>query len=292
MAGVNPPGYAYPAPPALPEPPPRRRWWLVAIVVAWAVALGGFAAWSVRHDPPTVPEQRDIAAALPVLERAAGFLITAADGGERVVTLGALEFDRDCAVTPVRAGVEASREVTVRVRAGQAAAALDAIARALPQEYAPTVRRSAAGTRLGLRADAGGFVSVEATLDADATVFGLRAVTGCRPLAAGVDLAPAPVPATDVPAAFGAVVGALGLPRADATSSTVACPAGGKTARTVAADDLAAPADLGRSLRDAMSGAVIVQAEPAVWAYRTGDISIVVSADEGRARITATTGCR
>ena len=262
------------------------------MVVAWALVLAGFAVWSVRHDPPTVPEQRDIAAALPVLERAVGVLIVAADAGERVVVLGELEFDRDCAITPVRAGVEASREVTVRVRADQAPAALDAIAGALPRDYAAVVRHNKAGTRHALRADAGEFVAIEGAADTKATVFTLRAGTGCRPLASGVDFAPAPSAATEPPTAFRDAAQALGVTAAGATSSTVACPAGGKTARTVVADDLAAPVDLGRSLRDVVAGAEVVQADPHVWAYRIGEVSVVVSDSEGRARITATTGCR
>jgi len=291
MAGVTVPGYSYVTPPPV-VGRRRPRWWLVAVVVAWALALAGFAVWSVRNDPPTVPEQRDIAAALPVLERATGVLIAAADADDRAVALGELEFDTDCALTPVRAGVEASREVTVRVRADQAPAALEAIARALPQDYAAAVRHNKAGTRHALRADAGEFVAVDGAADANATVFTLRATTGCRPLASGVDLAPAPVVATELPTAFRDVVRALGVTTAGATSSTVACPAGGKTAQTVTAEDLAAPVDLGRSLRDVVAGAVIVQADPHVWAYRIGPVSVVVGDGAGQARVTVTTGCR
>nr|BFE67499.1 hypothetical protein GCM10020092_008000 [Actinoplanes digitatis] len=122
----QPPGYQYPPPPAAERP--KRRWWLTAIVVAWALALAGFGVWSVRHDPPTVAEQRDIAEALPVLQRATGAVFAAADAPDRVVTLGPVEFDKGCALTPVWAGVEASRDITVRVRPGEAPAALEAIA--------------------------------------------------------------------------------------------------------------------------------------------------------------------
>jgi hypothetical protein len=287
---VTSPGYSYAPPPPVGERP-KRRWWLIAIVAAWALVLTGFAVWSVRNDPPTVPEQRDIAEALPVLQRATGVMFAAADAGDRAVILGDLEFDRDCAITPVRAGVEASREVTVRVPAGQAPAALEAIALALPTEYAAVVRHNKAG-RHALRADAGEFVAVEAAADSNANFFSLRASTGCRPLASGVDLGSAPAPATETPGAFGDALKALGAAGAGATRSEVACPAGGHTARTVTADDLAAPADLGGALQGVVAGTVIVQADPRVWAYRAGDVSVVVSDSEGRARITATTGCR
>jgi hypothetical protein len=262
------------------------------VVLAWAVVLAGFAAWSVRNDPPTVPEQRDIAQALPVVERATGAVLAAADAADRVVTLGGLEFDRDCALTPVRDGVEATREITVRVPAGALPTTLDAIARALPADYAAAVRQHSGGTRYGLRADAGEFVGVDAAADADATVFTLLVSTGCRPLADGVDLAPAPVAATEVPAPFTAAVRALKATGAGATSAEVACPGGGRTARTVTVDDLSAPADLGRAVRGLVAGAVVVQSDPQVWAYRSGAVSVVISASEGTARVAATTGCR
>jgi hypothetical protein len=291
MAAVSlPPGYQHPPPPAVAERP-RRRWWLTAIVAAWALVLAGFAAWSVRHDPPTVPEQRDVARALPVLQRATGALFVAADTPDRVVSLGPVEFHRDCSLTPVRDGVEAARDVTVRVPAGQGPGALEAIARAMPKEYDAAVRSNPARTRYVLRADAGEFVGVDAAIDADATVFTLRASTGCRPLAPGVDLDPEPPAAVETPAAFGAAIGALGASGAGATSSEVACPGGG-TARTVTAEGLKAPADLGRALRAVAGGAAVVQAEPHVWAYRDGTVSVVVGDGDGTAWVTATTGCR
>ncbi|MET8151155.1 hypothetical protein ACIBSW_05360 [Actinoplanes sp. NPDC049668] len=286
----QPPGYQYPPPPVAAERP-KRRWWLIAIVVAWALALAGFAAWSVRHDPPTVAEQRDIAEALPVLERATGDVFAAADAPGRVVTLGPLEFDRTCALTPVWDGVEAGRDVTVRVRAGEAPAALEAIARAMPADYDAAVRRNTARTRYALRADAGEFVGVDAAADSDATILTLRVSTGCRPTAKGVDLEPSPPAAVETPPAFGAALKAIGVSGAGATAAEVACPGGG-TARTVTADGPAAPADLGRALRSVIGGADVVQAEPHALAYRDGAVSVVVVDGDGTARVTATTGCR
>lgn len=268
----------------------KKRWWLVAVVAAWAVLLAGLAVWSVRHDPPTVPEQRDIADALPVFQRAAGAVVAAADGPDRAVEIGALQFDRDCALTPVRDGVEASQEVTVRVRADQAPTVLDSIARALPKAYAPAIRHNAQNTRHVLRADAGEFVGVDATADDDSTVFALRVSTGCRPVAAGVDLDPAPRPATAPPAAFAAAMKALRA-SAPATGVQVTCP-NGKTAATVVATGLAAPADLGGALRDAVAGGLVVQADPHAWAYRAGEVSVMVSDSAGVARVSATTACR
>jgi hypothetical protein len=87
------------------------------------------------------------------------------------------------------------------------------------------------------------------------------------------------------------VLRALPATAAKATSSEVSCPGGG-VARTVTADELSAPADLGRALRGVVAGAVVVQSDPHAWAYRAGTVSVVVSDSEGRARVDATTGCR
>jgi hypothetical protein len=288
MAAVSlPTGYPYAAPPSAPERP-RTRWWLVGIVVVWALVIAGFAVWSVRKDPPTVPEQRDIAEALPVLQRTTGVLFSVADGPDRVLVLGDVEFDRDCALTPVRAGVEATRDVTVHVRADQAPATLDDIAGKLPAGWAAAVRETSNGNRHVMRADAGEFVGVQATADLNATVFTLRASTGCRPLAEGVDLDPADQPGAGLEAVLKAIGAPVGSP---ATRSEVACPAGGKTASTVVADGLPVPGDIGRAVQPLVAGAVVVQADPHTWAFRSGDQGVVVSDRDGEARASITSGC-
>ncbi|MEV4707800.1 hypothetical protein [Actinoplanes sp. NPDC049316] len=280
-----------PAPPAYAPPPqPERRptrWWLVAVVAAWTLVLAGLAVWSVRKDPPTVPEQRTITEALPVLHRAAGVVVAAADGPDRVIAIGPVALDRDCALTPVRGGVEASQEVTVRVRPDEAFGVLDSIARALPRAYRAAIRHDAEDTRQVLRGDAGEFVGVEAEAGAGSTSFVLRISTGCRPGAAP-DEPPGPV--AQPPAPFVAASKALGG-TGTATGVSVTCP-DGRTATTVTAGDLAAPKDLGRALRDVVAGALVIQAEPHAWAYRVGEASLIVSDGDGTARVSATTSCR
>ncbi|UQU65372.1 hypothetical protein COUCH_03270 [Couchioplanes caeruleus] len=280
-----------PAPAAYaPPPPPERRptrWWLVAIVAAWALVLAGLAVWSVRNDPPTVPEQRDLGQALPVLHRTAGAVVAAADGPDRVIAIGAVTLDRACALTPVRDGVEAAQEVTVRVRPDEAFGVLDSIARALPRAYRPAIRHNVEDTRQVLRADAGEFVGVEAEVDAAATSFALRISTGCRPGSAPEE---PPGPVAQPPAAFVAASRALGG-SGTATGVSVTCP-DGRTATTATAGDLAAPKDLGRALRDVVAGALVIQAEPHAWAYRAGEVSVLVSDGDGTARVSATTSCR
>jgi hypothetical protein len=286
---VTLPAYSYPPPPA---PPKRKlRWWLVGIAAAWLVVVAVLAVWSVRNDPPSVPEQRNIKEALPYLERATAAMLAAADGNGRAVVLGDLVFARDCRVTPVRAGVQATRDVTVHVRADQAGPAFDAIVAALPAAYKAQARHSPLGTRHDLYADAGGFVAIDGTARTDDTVFTLRASTGCRPLADGVDLSPTEPPATSTPDAFRRAVSALGSATATASERAVSCPGGG-TARTVVSGDLDQPKDLGKALEGLVPTAAIVQADPRDWAYRDGDVSIVVAEIGGKARVSATAGCR
>jgi hypothetical protein len=281
MGDVSLPGYPYAAPP----PPRKRRWWLVAIVVAWAVVLTGLGLWAVRHDPPTVPEQRNVAEALPVLERATGAMLAAAEGPGRAVVLGELQIERGCRITPVRAGAEAFRDVTLYVPVDQAANALDEVAAGLPPGYQAHV--AAKGRRVGLHADAGSYVAIDADSLVNSQVLTLEAATGCRPDAA-VPSSAFPQ-AGDPPAALTSVLRALGGSGEPAVTA-VGCPDGG-TAATYTVDGVKAVGDLGRSLTPVTAGTTVVRADPDGWAYRTGTVSIVVAAQASALRVSATTAC-
>ena len=287
MAAVPAPPYPYPAPP--PEPPPtRRRPWLIGLVTAWIAVVAGLGWWSVRNDPPTVPEQRDIADALPVLQQATGALLAAATAGDdRAVVLGDVRISRECSLTPVRPGVEATRDVTLHVRADRALAVLREIAAALPADYGAEAGDSSGGRRVGLQADAGGFVAIDAAADAGAQVVRVTVSTGCRP---GADAGTSGAPAAEVPASLRAVLGALGGGGGRARVSEVACPDGG-AGRTYTVEGVPAPRDLGRSLQEVVGGATVVRAEPGAWAYRTGPESVVVVRDGETVRVSATTPC-
>jgi hypothetical protein len=265
-----------------------RRRWLAGLMVAWIAAIAGLAWWSGRTDPATVPEQRDIAAALPVLERATGAVLAAADGDDRAVLLGELRASRDCSVTPVRDGIELSRAVTVYVAADRALPVLEEIAAGLPASYRAAAWDSSGGRRVGLHADAGDFVAIEAAANADTQVFQIEAFTGCRPLA-DVATEPAEAPAAALPASLRQALLAL-QGDGPARVRSVACPDGG-TARTYIVDTVPLPRDLGRSLQPVVQGATVVRAEPAGWAYRTGAESVVVDRVGTSLRVGATVGC-
>ena len=266
----------------------NRRRWLTALVAAWVVVIAVLSWWSVGHDPPTVPEQRSIADALPVLQRATGALMAAAAGDDRAVKLGALRVRRDCRVTPVRDGIEATREVTLYVAADRALPALEEIAAGLPADFRAEAGDSSGGRRVGLHADAGGFVSIDAGEDAGTQVIRIEVRTGCRPLAAGVDLDPDDQPATAPPALARALaaVGGSGAAR----MREVACPDGG-TARTYTVDGVAVPRDLGRSLQPVVAGHTVLRAKPEGWAYLAGSESLVVERIGDALRLSATTPC-
>jgi hypothetical protein len=262
----------------------------VGVVTAWIVAVVVLGWLSVRSDPPTVPEQRDIADALQVLERATGAMFAAATADDRAVVLGDLRVSRDCTVTPVRGGVQASRDVTVYVQADRALAALTEIAAALPGDYRAESGASSGGRRVGLHADAGGFVAIDAAADSGTQVLQLRASTGCRPPADDADLAQDRPTATSLPDSLRRALRALRSDDDVATVLEIACPDGG-IGRTYTVDGVPAPRDLGRSLQPVIEGATVVRAEPAGWAYRTGTDAVVIVKSDAAVRISATTAC-
>ena len=59
----------------------------------------------------------------------------------------------------------------------------------------------------------------------------------------------------------------------------------------MAVDGIPAPADLGPALRTVTATATVVEAGPARYAYRTGDVSVVVTVADGQVRVTAATDC-
>ena len=289
MTTVTAPPYQYPAPPP-PPPATRRRWWLVGLVGAWIAVVAGLGWWSVRNDPATVPEQRDIAEALPVVQQATGALLAAATAGkDRAVVLGELRVSDGCNLTPVRGGVEATRDVTLHVPADTALRVLEEIAAALPAGYRAEAADSSGGRRVGLQADAGGFVAIDAAADSGAQVLQMTVSTGCRPRA-DLPAAGDGAPAGELPAPMRAALDALGGTAGPARLTEVPCPGGG-TGRTYTVDGVPAPRDPGRALADVVAGATVVRAESAAWAWRDGPASVVVAKDGEALRVSATTPC-
>jgi hypothetical protein len=286
MAAVTGPQVG--APPLPGESGHKRRWWLVGIVFGWMAIIAGLAAWSVWRSPATVPEQRDIAQAVPELQRAAGVLFAASDGDGRAVVLGDLELIGDCRITPVRHGIMAARDVTVYVAEGKASTALVGIADALPASYRPDVITSRGGTRLSLHADAGNFIGIDTGAEATAKTLTLRLTSGCRPgRASDVDRAgPA---AGAAPAELGAVLRGLGADGPPVVRA-VSCPDGG-VAATYTVDGIPTPGDLAKRMRALTAGAAVVRSDGAAWAYRKGSESVIVVPDDKELRVSVSTAC-
>ncbi|MEU4687219.1 hypothetical protein [Actinoplanes sp. NPDC023714] len=264
----------------------RRRLWIAAGVTAWIAVLAGVSFWSVRDDPPTVPEQRDIADAVTELRRATGALAAAATDDRWALRLGELRIE-DCSVTPVRPGSVASRELAVYVPEGDARIALDDIAAGLPAGYAASVTAVRGGTRLSLYADAGSFIAIDAEALSVDQILRVRVESGCRPRAGTIGAAdPAAGPA---PALLAETLAALGAdPAVTPQARSVACPEGG-TATTHLADAGAGDAEDGP--RGVPPGTTPVWSGAAGWAYRSGPDSVVVTTDGGRMQASVTTGC-
>jgi hypothetical protein len=268
----------------------RRRRMLVAVVVAWGVVVAGLAAWAIGHDPATVPEQRTIGQALPAFRAAVGSVFAAAGGPGRAVVLDELRVQTGCRVTPVRHGVALTRDVTVYVRAGDQRGDIEVIAAALPAGYRAQVTSSEGGTRFGLHADAGSFIAVDLQADVGDAALTVEVSSGCRPVGdAGVDRSdPGAGPA---PTALGAVLTLLGAPGATGvTTQGVSCP-GGATAGTYTVGGVKAPGDWRKRLGSVASGTAVVRADPTRWAYRAGDVSVVVVSDGTGLRISVTGSC-
>ncbi|WP_433792380.1 hypothetical protein [Actinoplanes sp. CA-252034] len=298
-----------------------RRRWLPVVVGVWGAVLIGAVFWSVRNDPPTVPEQRDVGQALAVLRVASGAVVAAAGDERWVLSLGALQVT-SCAITPVWDGQEASREVTVYVPEGDARTALDTVANGLPPDYRAGVVTGRGGTRLTFFADAGEHVGVEAEANSGDQVLKLRVFTGCRPPVGGLDRADPPAGAA--PVVLDSTVAAItagspatppgavkptspaATPTAPAVASpqvpgsgsagdgavetrAVVCPGGG-TVSTFVRD--AGPVTAESGPKGLPEGTVPVWADAGGWAYRIGSESLVITADRDRFQVSVTTSCR
>ncbi|MFI2646783.1 hypothetical protein [Micromonospora fulviviridis] len=286
MSGAVQAGYAPPTRPD--QPTPGRRWlrWLVAATVAWAVLLAGLTWWSVRHDPPTVKEQRSLDQAGPVVDRALGRL-TAAVGRDGVPALLPDRIERGCRVTPLDDGAELERGVEVVVAGDDVRQLLQRVADRLPPDW-----RAGVSTYDGeplLRADAGEFVAVEGRAGGPGRVL-LTVVTGCRPVGAGyrAPAADAVAETAEAQRAARRWGGAAGPVQVLAAP----CPGGG-TARTARIETAGGPAGspLAAAFRDAADGSLVLRDSADEYALR-GSFAVLAERVDDRVRVAVTTTCR
>ncbi|SCL20616.1 hypothetical protein GA0070616_2032 [Micromonospora nigra] len=273
-------GYAPPSRQA-----PERGWprWLVALSLVWAVLLVGLTALSVRRDPPTVREQRTLAQAAWVADRAVGRLALAA--GDAPLALVPAQVEPGCRISPFAPGAELVRAVTVLTPAGGERALLERVSEALPADWRAGVRVGTEGPRL--RADAGDFVLVEGRVVAEGRVQ-LRAVTGCRPVRDGWQPPDGDPTGPETPA-LSAAAALVDSPFARGRSVQIAfCPDGGVVRTTrVAGPPLADPRP--GLTRLAAGNAAVDTLE--VYAYRAGAVSVVAEFGADELEISATSVC-
>ncbi|MEU7927159.1 hypothetical protein [Micromonospora sp. NPDC049107] len=284
MSGAVQTGWPSSSDPAPPAPARRGRRWLLVATVLWALLLAGLTWMSVRDDPPTVREQRTLAEAAPVVDRAVGELARAA-GTTGLLELGPARVSAGCRVTPLADGARLRREIAVLAPADTGRAVLTGIADRLPASWRAGVGPGLDGPEL--RADAGEFVAVAGRPTGDGRLR-LTVDTGCRPPGAGYD----PPPATAVgpeAAALTAALTALGRPTGSAPDLVTApCP-DGTLART--ARSAAGPGPAETSALAALAGGTPLLDNPPVYAYRAGDVTVLAELGPAAARVAATVGC-
>lgn len=285
MSGAVQAGYAPPTGPD--QPASGRRWlrWLLAATVAWAVLLAVLTWFSVRDDPPTVREQRTLAEAGPVVDRAVGELLAAVgDGGVAAIMPDRIE--RGCRITPMEDGADLQRGVEVVVPGDDVRGLLQRVADRLPAGWRAGVRVSGDGPVL--RADAGEFVAVQGRSSGPGRVR-LTADTGCRPVGSGYR-APAAQAGPEA-AAVTEALRALGATPAGSPELSVApCPGGNALARTARTTAPAGANPLATALAPLAAGAVVLDT-PEGYAYRRGPATVLAERTGDQLHLTATTPC-
>ncbi|MDG4761750.1 hypothetical protein [Micromonospora sp. WMMD710] len=283
MSGAVRTGWVPSTGPAAPAPARRRRRWLLVATVLWAVLLAALTWTSVRHDPPTVREQRTLDQAGPVVDRAVGELARAA-GAAGLLELGPARIAAGCRVTPFADGARLRREVGVLALDGTERSVLAGLAERLPASWRAGVGSGLNGPEL--RADAGEFVAVQGRPTGDGRIR-LTVDTGCRPVGAGYTAPPATGDAGAV-AALTAALRALDRPAEAAPELiTAPCP-GGALART--ARSAAGPATPAAALAP-LAGGIPLLDNPPVYAYRAGTVTVLADLTPDASRLTATVGC-
>ncbi|WP_147252462.1 hypothetical protein [Micromonospora endolithica] len=258
----------------------------MAVTVVWALSLLAAAMISAHRSPPTVREQRDLAHADVVVDRAVGELAAAATPLP-VLSISADTVTQGCRISPLREGALLRRTLVLAAPEPQAAEALRAIARRLPPRYRPTIGPDAPGGAPELHADAGGFVAVRGTLNEPGEVT-LTLDSGCRPAA---PLPAAAVPDGRDPAAVAPVLAALGAAPAQPAVAQAPCPGGGAIRTVTARSRTAAPALLADALRPLTADASVIVDQPAFYAYQRGSTTVSVRGDGDTVSVVSTTSC-
>ncbi|REF96723.1 hypothetical protein DFJ67_2714 [Asanoa ferruginea] len=228
--------------------------------------LGGLAVVSHRTDPPTVREQRDLAAGVTALDQAVG--LTVGQAGPRTVpVIMPVTIDKGCRITPLRSGATATGVVRFFTATGGGADFLTVLANGYPAAYQVEVSTD----RKALRADAGEFVALRGKVISPEEVQ-VTLTTGCRPVNTEVAHLLPEYPQQAGPRQLLTTLGATSVD--DESISFAACPAG-RPAVTASA--------LGHGVTakpTAAAGDLILNT-PKVYAYRSGPTEAVALVPSG-----------
>ncbi|SNT61738.1 hypothetical protein SAMN05421812_113184 [Asanoa hainanensis] len=254
---------------------------MVGGLAAWALVLGVLAVVSHRTDEPTVREQRDLAAALRVVDGAVGLSLAQA-GADVVPVLMPVTVEEGCRITPFRAGATATS--VVRFFTPDAAAFLGRLGTGYPPAYQVEVSTDGKA----LRADAGEFVAVRGKVITPSEVQ-VTITTGCRPSdgVVSADL----LPETEQHAKPGEVLSVLGAASVEEPRVAFArCPSG-RPAATASAVGYQVSVDPAVA-RQHDQGVVVVDSAK-VYAYRRGanEAVVVLPTSDRDARVYVTELC-
>lgn len=260
-----------------------KRRWIIAGTAAWALAVGGFAYYSSRNDPPTSRDQTTIAEGLPVVDEALSRVAAALDPATSVTALGGYtRTDNSCRVTSAREGTRFERVLLVYVKKDTEPALLERVHGALPTAYKPHLV-SGPNAHL-LTADAGEFVTLRGAVIQPGQVR-FVADTGCRVQDAAVEEA-TPQSQNANRAPVQAVLDTLKQTASQWRTHRLTCPAGGTlwTVEAVTTGD-------GAASRTTVPAAAVVLDEPKLFAFRAGEAGVALRVDGDALHITSTAGC-
>ncbi|MEV4618295.1 hypothetical protein AB0J74_06185 [Asanoa sp. NPDC049573] len=237
----------------------RRRLLVFGGLLAWALVLGGLAVVSHRTDPPTVREQRDLAAGVGALDRALG--LTVGQAGPRTVpVIMPVTINEGCRITPMRSGATATGVVRFFTAAGGAEDFLTVLGAGYPASYLVEVSTD----RKALRADAGEFVALRGKVISPEEVQ-VTLTTGCRPVNTAVAHLLPEYPQEAGPRDLLTALGASVVD--DESISFAQCPAGGPT---VTASAVGHGLTAGPAAARAHDGGDLVLDTTKAYAYRRG----------------------
>lgn len=264
----------------------RRKVAVWVAVWALAVTVMAFATPSV-----TVREQTEVADALPDLHAAMGDAAGLLTGKPYAFVVGSLEPEPECSVTPVRAGEQYSRTLTVYADEADVETVAMDLAAGLQDRYGLERLQHSQAPRFSGEIDS--YVLLDLVVQGNTVTW--TAGTGCRPVGDAVaEVRPGYQPPA---AAVDALAELTGEESADWRLSGALCgdldgPGGAtRTATAEAPLPEGAVADVSYAAEWEPDGASTLVESTELVAYRLGDTSTVIELDDRLVTVSTTVDC-